>query len=159
MLFGSLYLVALAGSSLALRSGTRCSRSTSGTFNAVSRAFSGGIFKVPPRNRLKPFKGGFMKLYALALGVALSLPAVAQQSTAKTYYDANGRPIGSSTNYGSGTTYYDATGRAVGSSSNYPAVPSGVPQVAPQVVPFYELNINKPENNQPFRLPNAPSLY
>lgn len=102
-----------------------------------------------------------MKLYALALGVALSLPAVAQQSTAKTYYDANGRPIGSSTNYGSGTTYYDATGRAVGSSSNYPAVPSSAPapRGAPDVSPFYQLDISKPENNQPFRLPNAPSLY
>ena len=108
-----------------------------------------------------------MRLILIAVGVALSLPAVAQQSSSKTYYDAIGRPVGSSTNYGAGTTYYDATGRAVGSSSNYPAGSSGIPQATPQatpqvspsVSPFYELNISKPENNQPFRLNGAPSLY
>lgn len=100
-----------------------------------------------------------MKLYALALGVALSLPAVAQQSTAKTYYDANGRPIGSSSGSSSGTTYYDAIGRAVGSSSNFQSAPSAPAPVAPQVSPFYQLDISKPENNQPFRLNGAPSLY
>ena len=118
---------------------------------------------MPSRGRLDLFKGLSMRLILIAVGVALSLPAVAQQSSSKTYYDAIGRPVGSSTNYGAGTTYYDATGRAVGSSSNYPAgssgIPQATPQVAPDVSPFYELNINKPENNQPFRLNGAPSLY
>ena len=101
-----------------------------------------------------------MKLYAIALGVALSLPAVAQQSSSKTYYDDVGRPIGSSTDYGSGTTYFDATGRAVGSSSNYQSAPlAPAPRGAPDVSPFYQLDISKPENNQPFRIPGAPSLY
>ena len=100
-----------------------------------------------------------MRLVLIAVGVALSLPAVAQQSTSRTFYDAIGRPVGSSTDYGAGSTFYDATGRPVGSSTNYPAVPGSVPQVPPQVVQFPELNINKPENNQPFRIPGAPSLY
>lgn len=114
---------------------------------------------MPSRGRLDLFKGLSMRLILIAVGVALSLPAVAQQSSSKTYYDATGRPVGSSTDYGAGTTYYDAIGRPVGSSSNYPAIPMGIPAPPPQVVQFPELNINKPENNQPFRLNGAPSLY
>ena len=52
--------------------------------------------------------------------VTLASPVVAQSyPQGTTYYDAVGRPVGSSTNYGQGTTYYDAVGRPVGSSTNY----------------------------------------